>query len=74
MNPKQDVEGYRGLTEEEAARRLRDEGYNELPSSKQRSILAIAWDLVREPMLLLLFGWRAHRPCLLRGWPVALAS
>ncbi len=43
-----------GLTEEEAARRLATEGYNELPSTKPRSIFAIAMDVVREPMFLLL--------------------
>ena len=42
------------LSEEEAAQRLREEGPNELPSSKKRSILAIAYDVVREPMFLLL--------------------
>jgi hypothetical protein len=31
-----------GFSEEEAASRLREEGYNELPSSKRRSIVAIA--------------------------------
>jgi P-type Ca2+ transporter type 2C len=43
-----------GLTEDEAALRLRQEGPNELPSAKPRSILAIAVDVVREPMFLLL--------------------
>ncbi|HEY3296050.1 MAG TPA: cation-translocating P-type ATPase [bacterium] len=49
-----DVRAVRGLSEQEAARRLVEEGYNELPSSKRRSIFAIAWDVVREPMFLLL--------------------
>jgi len=49
-----DVHSLTGLTEAEAARRLADEGYNELPSSKQRSIFAIALEVVREPMFLLL--------------------
>ncbi len=43
-----------GLSEEEAARRLAEEGYNELPSAKRRSILVIALEVVREPMFLLL--------------------
>ncbi len=43
-----------GLSEAEAAERLKNEGYNELPSSKQRSIFSIAFDVVREPMFLLL--------------------
>ena len=49
-----DINVITGLSEQEAAERLRREGYNELPSSKQRSIVAIALDVVREPMFLLL--------------------
>jgi magnesium-transporting ATPase (P-type) len=45
-----------GLTDAEAARRIKEEGYNELPSSKSRSILATAWDVVREPMFIMLFA------------------
>jgi P-type Ca2+ transporter type 2C len=48
--------GLSGLSESEAASRLQQEGYNELPSSKSRNILATAWDVVREPMLLLLLA------------------
>lgn len=43
-----------GLSDAEAAERLRQEGYNELPASGRRGILLIAWDVVREPMFLLL--------------------
>jgi Ca2+-transporting ATPase len=43
-----------GLSEAEAADRLKKEGYNELPSRGQRSILGIALEVVREPMFLLL--------------------
>ena len=49
-----ETESLRGLTEDEAARRLRDEGYNELPSSHSRGVLSIALEVVREPMFLLL--------------------
>ncbi|MDO8301619.1 MAG: cation-transporting P-type ATPase, partial [Sedimentisphaerales bacterium] len=49
-----DVQKITGLTEQEAVERLRDEGANELPSSKRRSGLAIAFEVVREPMFLLL--------------------
>ncbi len=42
------------LSEQEASERLRKEGYNELPSTKKRSILAIAFGVIREPMFLLL--------------------
>jgi P-type Ca2+ transporter type 2C len=44
----------KGLSEAVAAERLKAEGYNELPSSKRRSTLAIALEVVREPMFLLL--------------------
>ena len=43
-----------GLSGAEAARRLREAGFNELPSSKPKSLLRIAGDMLREPMLLLL--------------------
>ncbi len=49
-----DVKTINGLSEGEAAERLKKEGYNELPSSKQRSFFAIAFEVVREPMFLLL--------------------
>ncbi len=42
------------LSEKEAQRRLLEEGWNELPSSRPRSLLAIAWNVVSEPMFLLL--------------------
>lgn len=45
-----------GLSEAEVAARLKQHGYNELPSSKGRSIFATAWDVVREPMFLLLLA------------------
>lgn len=43
-----------GLTEMEASARLTAEGPNELPSSRERTIQRIAWEVVREPMFLLL--------------------
>ena len=43
-----------GLSEEEASARLRREGYDELPSARKGSVLVIAWEVVREPMILLL--------------------
>ena len=49
-----DIQNTPGLTESSAAQRLRDEGYNELPSSQQRTVLAIALEVVREPMFLML--------------------
>ena len=49
-----DIKTLRGLTDTEAASRLSAEGYNELPQSKSRSIFAIALEVAREPMFLLL--------------------
>ena len=45
-----------GLSDGEAASRIARYGFNELPSSKPRSILRIALEVVREPMLLLLLA------------------
>jgi P-type Ca2+ transporter type 2C len=45
-----------GLSQEEAAARLGAEGPNELPSAKPRSFLAIASEILREPMILLLIA------------------
>jgi Ca2+-transporting ATPase len=49
-----DIKKITGLSEAEAANRLKTEGYNELPSTKRRSIFVIAFEVVREPMFLLL--------------------
>ena len=43
-----------GLSEAEAADRIKKEGYNELPSSEKHSTFAIAFEVIREPMFLLL--------------------
>ena len=43
-----------GLSSEEAAGKLRDEGFNELPSSRKKTTWKIALEVVREPMFLLL--------------------
>lgn len=45
-----------GLSDAEAAFRIARCGFNELPSSKSRSMIRIALDVVREPMLLLLLA------------------
>ncbi len=50
-----DLSEHQGLTSGEVARRLLD-GYNELPSAKPRRLWSIAWEVVREPMFLLLIG------------------
>jgi len=49
-----DIHRLTGLTESQVAARLRDEGFNELPSSRRRSVFAIALEVVREPMFILL--------------------
>ena len=54
MTSNVDINSVIGLSEPEAAQRLKEEGYNELPSTKKRSLLAIAFGVVREPMFLLL--------------------
>jgi len=51
-----DVQKAKGLTDAEAAERLKVHGENVLQSSKPRSFLAIAFGTVREPMFLLLLG------------------
>ncbi|MBA2655335.1 MAG: hypothetical protein H0U71_09785 [Gammaproteobacteria bacterium] len=46
---------YNGLSEIEAAKKLKEYGYNELPSTvRQRTILTIGLEAIREPMILLL--------------------
>jgi len=49
-----DIKSIKGLSDAEAANRLRQEGYNELPSTQRRNIFAIAFQVIREPMFLLL--------------------
>ncbi|MEI7835448.1 MAG: cation-transporting P-type ATPase, partial [Planctomycetota bacterium] len=49
-----DINRTSGLSADEAAQRLAGEGYNELPSSKRRGIGPIAFEVIREPMFLLL--------------------
>lgn len=49
-----DIKSIKGLSGAEAADRLREEGYNELPSTQRRNLFAIAFEVVREPMFLLL--------------------
>ncbi len=56
LAPDTELETISGLTEQEAAERLRQEGYNELPSSRARGILAVALEVAREPMFLLLLA------------------
>jgi len=50
------IETITGLSEVAAQTRLKDEGYNELPSQKRQSMFAILLHVLLEPMLLLLIG------------------
>ncbi|BAY19950.1 cation-transporting P-type ATPase PacL (plasmid) [Anabaenopsis circularis NIES-21] len=51
-----DINTVAGLSEQEAIARLKDEGYNELPSARSRTILSFAWETVQDPIFLLLVG------------------
>ncbi len=51
-----DINTAKGLSEAEAARLLKEMGYNELPSAKPRSAFAIAFEVAKEPMFLLLIA------------------
>ena len=54
MGNELDINKIRCLSERQAMEQLQADGYNELPSAKKRSVLAIAWEVVRQPMFLLL--------------------
>ncbi|RJP30786.1 MAG: cation-translocating P-type ATPase [Actinobacteria bacterium] len=56
MVDEHELAGIEGLSDEEAARRLKQEGPNSLPSGKKRTVLRIAFDILKEPMFLLLVG------------------
>lgn len=49
-----DLRGFSGLSEAEAKGRLESDGPNELPTEEKRGVLAIALEVVREPMFLML--------------------
>ncbi len=50
------MERYSGLTKKEAADKLKKEGFNELPEQKKQSVWTILWEVITEPMLLLIIG------------------
>lgn len=56
MNYGLDISSITGLSERDAVKRLGEEGYNEIPGTRERSILAIGMEVVREPMFLLLIA------------------
>lgn len=45
-----------GITSKEASEKLKQFGYNELPSAKPKNLLGIAREVMKEPMFLLLIG------------------
>jgi P-type Ca2+ transporter type 2C len=45
-----------GLPSATAIATLELDGYNELPSAQSRSLLAITWDSIQDPIFLLLVG------------------
>ena len=45
-----------GLSTQAAIARLNQDGHNELPSAQSRSLLAIAWGTIQDPIFLLLVG------------------
>jgi P-type Ca2+ transporter type 2C len=51
-----DLNTVAGLSEQDAASQLKQEGYNELPSTQSQSLWSIAWDMVQDPIFLLLVG------------------
>jgi len=53
---KQDIKHIQGLSKQEALNRLKKEGYNEIPSAKKRNVFLIAFDIIKEPMFLLLIA------------------
>jgi Ca2+-transporting ATPase len=56
MNKKFDILANPGLSSREAAARLKQDGFNELPISKRRSIFAIGLKIFSEPMFMLLIA------------------
>lgn len=56
MESKTEVTILQGLTEQEARERLAQDGYNELPAANKRTFLHIIWEVVHEPMFLMLIA------------------
>ena len=54
MSPDTPSSSPSGLSESEAAARLKHEGYNELPQQRRRTLFHIALEVLREPMFQLL--------------------
>jgi Cation transporter/ATPase, N-terminus len=66
-----DISSIRGLSEDQAGLRLKTEGRNEPPSSKPRDLLAVTFDVAREPMVLLILPALKRHRSLSNKWTVA---
>lgn len=51
-----DEHNLQGLTEQETLERLAQDGYNELPSTKKRTFFHMLFEVIREPMFLMLIA------------------
>ncbi len=49
-----DLDKVTGLSSADVSRKLNEEGFNELPSEEKRSVLKIAFSVIKEPIFLLL--------------------
>ena len=56
MKNQVDITKITGITEQEAQTKLQQEGFNELPAGKKRSVFAIALKILSEPMFILLIA------------------
>ena len=82
MTTQPGIDALNGLSEVEAKKRLKETGYNELPSSKNRNIFTTAWDVAREPMFMMLFACGAiylllgniHEALMLLGFVFVVAG
>ena len=54
INKATQVDALKGLTGAQVANRLKEDGYNDLPSAKPRTVFSIAFSVAREPMFMLL--------------------
>ena len=52
----QAIDEFTGLSSVNAAKRLKLEGFNELPNVKERSLFHIIVEIIKEPMFALLIG------------------
>ncbi len=56
MDDDLEAEDTQGLSDAAAAALLAAEGYNELPQQKKKSVFRIAFEVLKEPMFLLLLA------------------